>query len=177
MTTSGTRISVASARNLAAIKKLDTLETDRDGLLSLSRAGVQISVSPELLQRAIRVYEGVLGAVLARGWSVKASEAGALRVLVSGASFELAVIEKTESVPGIRVRPGERCPRKPNGTLVVSLTAGNRKSMISDKRGAQVESNLTDLFDKAEVLGAEVRAEHNRVAAIQRERTWNTAVA
>jgi hypothetical protein len=37
--------------HMAAIKKLDTLETDRDGLLRLAQAGVQISVSPELLAR------------------------------------------------------------------------------------------------------------------------------
>ena len=33
---------------LAAIKKLDKLEADRDGLLDLKDAGLQISVSPNL---------------------------------------------------------------------------------------------------------------------------------
>jgi hypothetical protein len=154
---------------LAAIKKLDTLETDRDGLLSLAQAGVQISVSPELLARAIRACNAVLGAALERGWSVEEPDGGALRILVAGGSFELAVTEKTEPAPGIRVRPGERCPRKPNGALVVSLTAGDRKAMISDKRGTRIESKVPDLFAKAEVLGAEVRTEHDRSASIQRQ--------
>ena len=42
--------------------------------------------------------------------------------------------------------------------------------MISDKRGTKVESKLKDLFAKAEVLGAGVRAEHDRRATVQRER-------
>jgi hypothetical protein len=66
---------------LAAIKKLDALETDRDGLLGLAHAGVQISISPELLLRAIRACDGILAVAVERGSSVKANE-GALRILV-----------------------------------------------------------------------------------------------
>jgi hypothetical protein len=157
------------SRHLAAIRKLDSLETDRDRLLSLAHAGVRVSVSPELLRRAIRAYDLVLKDAAERGWSLRTPEGGILRVPVAGGSFELAVTEKTEPIPGIRVRPGERCPRRPNGSFTVSLTSGNRKAAISVKRGAQVESKLSELLDKAESLGKEVRIEHDRNTAIQRE--------
>ena len=67
------------------------------------------------------------------------------------------------------MRPGERRPRRPSGALVVSLTAGYRKVMVSDKKGAQIESKLPELFEKADALAAEVHAEHERIAAIQRQ--------
>jgi hypothetical protein len=155
--------------HLAAIRKLGTLETDRDGLLSLAQAGVQISVSPELLRRAIRACDAVLVVALQLGWPVAAPDGGALRIMVARGSFALGVTEKTEPVIGIRVRPEERCPRRPTGALVVSLTAGDWKAMVCDKRGAQVESKLADLLAKAEVLGREVGSAQDRNTAIRRE--------
>ena len=68
----------------------------------------------------------------------------------------------------VKVRPGERRPRRPTGALAVSLTAGYRKVMASDKRGTHIESKLPDLFMGAEALAAEVHGEHERDAAIRR---------
>jgi hypothetical protein len=79
------------------------------------------------------------------------------------------VTEKTEPLLEVKVRPGERRPRRPTGALVVSLTAGYRKVMVSDKRGTQVESKLPDLFMKAEALASEVHAEHERDATVRRQ--------
>jgi hypothetical protein len=56
---------------LAAIKKLDKLETDRDGLLDLTEAALQISVSPDLLLRGIKAYDAVLRAAAERDWPPK----------------------------------------------------------------------------------------------------------
>jgi len=56
---------------LAAIKKLDKLETDRDGLLDLKQADLQISVSPDLLLRGVRAYDAVLKAAAERAWPLK----------------------------------------------------------------------------------------------------------
>jgi len=160
---------------LAAIKKLDKLEADRDGLLDLKDADLQISVSPDLLLRGIQAYDAVLRAVEERGWPLQIREGVVLRVVVSNEPLELAVAEKTDPIAEIKVRPGERRPRRPTGALVVSLTAGYRKVLVSDKRGTRLESKLPELFEKAEVLAAEVHAEHERIAAIQRqdEIEWN----
>lgn len=161
--------SSASAPPLAAIRKLDKLETDRDGLLDFTPAGLQISVSPDLLLRGIRAYDAVLRMAAERDWPLKISEGVVLRISVSSEHLELAVTEKTDPIAEVKVRPGERRPRQPTGALVVSLTAGYRKVMISDKRGTQIESKLPDLFEKAEALASEVHAEHERIAAIQRQ--------
>ena len=154
---------------LAAIKELDKLETERDGLLDLKQAGLQISVSPDLLLRGIKAYDAVLKAAADRDWPLEIREGVVLRISVSSEPLELAVTEKTEPMSEIKVRPGERRPRRPTGALVVSLTAGYRKVMISDKRGTRLESKLPELFEKAEALAAEVHAEHERIAAIQRQ--------
>jgi|SRR5579863_1689640 len=42
--------------------------------------------------------------------------------------------------------------------------------MASDKRGTHVESKLLDLFVKAEALASEVHAEHERDAAVRRQK-------
>jgi hypothetical protein len=118
---------------LAGFKKLDRLETDRDGLLDLTPAGTHISVSPDLLRRGITAYDAVVRAAAERGWSLKISEGVALRIIVASEPLELAVTEKTEPVAEVKVRPGERRPRRPTGALVVSLTTGYRKVMVSDK--------------------------------------------
>jgi len=154
---------------LAAIKKLDKLETDRDGLLDFTRAGLHISVSPDRLLRGIRVYDAVLRRAAERDWPLEIREGVVLRVTICGEPLELAVTEKTDPIAEIKVRPGERRPRRPTGALVVSLTAGYRKVMVSDKRGTQIESKLSELFPKAEALAAEVHAEHERIAAVQRQ--------
>jgi hypothetical protein len=52
---------------LAAIKKLDKLETDRDGLLDLKDADLQISVSPGLLLRGLKGYDAVLRTAAKQG--------------------------------------------------------------------------------------------------------------
>src|ERR1035438_296532 len=124
---------------LAAIKKLDKLETDRDGLLDLAPAGLQISISPDLLLRGIRAYDAVLRAASARGWPLEIREGVVLRIMICGEPLELAVAEKTEPMLEVKVRPGERRPRRPTGALAVSFTAGYRKVMASDKRGKQTE--------------------------------------
>ena len=46
-------------QSLARIRKLDRIETDRDGLLDLTPAGLQLSVSPDLLLRGIQAYDAV----------------------------------------------------------------------------------------------------------------------
>ena len=112
---------------LGAIKKLGKRETDRDGLLDLTEAGLQISVSPDLLLRGIKAYDAVLRAAAARGWPLKIREGVVLRIMICGEPLELAVTEKTEPIADVKVRPGERRPRRPTGALVVSLTAGCRK--------------------------------------------------
>jgi len=155
---------------LAAIKKLDKLETDRDGLLDLSEAGFQISVSPDLLLRETKAYDAVLCAAAGRDWPLKITQVAVLRVIISGEPFDLAVTEKTEPIADVKVRPGERRPRRPAGALVVSLTAGYRKVMASDKRGTRIESKLPDLFVKAEALASEVHAGHEIDAAMRRQK-------
>jgi hypothetical protein len=154
---------------LAAIKKLDKLETDRGGLLDFTPAGLQLSVSPDLLLRGIRAYDAVLRAAVERGWALRISEGVVLRIMICGEPLELAVTEKTEPIADVKVRPGERRPRRPAGALAVSLTAGYRKVMVSDKRDTQVESKLSELFEKAEALAVEVHAEHERISATQRQ--------
>lgn len=152
-----------------AVKKLDRLETDRDGLLDLAAVGLQISVSPELLLRAINAYDAALKAAIERGWSIKADEGVVLHIVITGEPLELAVTEKTEPVAGIVVRPGERRSRKPAGALVATLTAGYQKAMISDKRGTRIESKVPDLLSRAEALASEIHAEHERIAETKRQ--------
>jgi hypothetical protein len=141
--------------------------TDRDGLLDLKQEDLQISVSPELLLRAIKAYDAVLRLATERGWPF-ISEGVGPRVLICGEPLQLAVTGRTEPMLEVKVRPGERRPRSPTGSLAVSLTAGYRKVMASDKREAQVESKLLDLLIGAETFAAEVHAEHERDAAVRR---------
>src|SRR5580692_10925287 len=79
---------------LAAIKKLDVLQTDRDGLLDLTPADLHISVSPDLLLRGIKAYDAVLKAASARGWPLEIREGVVLRIMICGEPLELAVIER-----------------------------------------------------------------------------------
>jgi hypothetical protein len=155
---------------LAAIKNLGTLETDRDGLLNLTQAGLQISVSPDLLLRGIRAYDTVLKGAAERCLPFEMADGSVPKILICGEPLEVVVKENTEPVPGIRVRPGERRPQRPTGSLVVSLTAGYRSVKVSDKRARQIESKLPDLFLKAEALATEVHGEHERLAEMQRQR-------
>jgi hypothetical protein len=162
---------------LAAIKKLDRLETDRDGLLDCSQAGFQISVSPDLLPRGIKAYDAVLRTAAERGWLPQINEGSVLRILICGEPFDLAVTEKTGLIADVKVRPGERRQRRPTGALTVSLTAGYRNVMVSDKRGTQIESKLPDLFMGAEALAAEVHAEPKEKRRCEGRKKSNLIVA
>jgi hypothetical protein len=108
-----------------------------------------------------------LKAVAEGGWPL--SEGTVHRIVISSERLELAVTGKTEPIPEVRVRPGERRSRRPTGALVVSLTTGYRKVMVSDKRGTHIESKLSDLSVNANALAAEVHAEHERDAAMRRQ--------
>ena len=68
--------------------------------------------------------DAVLKMAAERDWPLKISEGVVLRISVSTEPLELAVTEKTEPIADVKVRPGERRPRRPTGALVVSLTAG-----------------------------------------------------
>ena len=50
------------------------MRTDRDGLIDLRGTGVQIAVSPELIARAVVLFNAVLKGALERGWMVKPSD-------------------------------------------------------------------------------------------------------
>jgi len=154
---------------LARIKKLDRIETDRDGLLDLTAAGLQISVSPDLLIRGVHVYDAVLKLAAQKGWVIKADDPAHVKLVVCGELLEPAVAEKTDPIAGITVRPGERRPRRPSGALAVSLSAGYEKVSTSDKRGTGIESKLDGLFAKAGVLASEVHARNERLAEMRRQ--------
>lgn len=139
---------------LAAIRNLGTLETDRDGLLDLAQAGLQISVSPDLgsWNQGVRC----------RSEDGRGSELVApTRTLISGIGPVFSVTASSrgslEMIQDQRRRSrqnGERCPRRPTGALVVSLAAGHRKVMVSDKRGTRMESKLPELLTNTEALAA-----------------------
>lgn len=154
---------------LAPIKKLGTLETDRDGLISLRTAGVQILASPELLLRAAKVYDAVLREVAARGWPIHPAEGSYLKVVICEEPLVLAVTEETDPIAGIEVRPGERRPRRPAGRLTVSVSGNFRNAKVSDKRGTQIEAKLPQFFEKVVALAQEVHAENEEHAARHRE--------
>jgi hypothetical protein len=153
---------------LARIRKLGRIETDRDGLLDFTQLGLQIAVSPDVFVRGIQAYDAALKGAVERGWVVKTDDGSRVQIMVSSEPLELAVTEKTEPLSEIKVRPGERRPRRPTGALVVSLTAGYQRAMISDRRGTRVESKLHDLFSKAETLACEVHARNERFAEMRR---------
>lgn len=90
---------------LSAIRKLGTLETDRDGLLDCKEAGLGIFVSPDLLARGIKVYDAILKAAADRRWPVSMTEGSNLRIIIGGEPFELAITEKTDPVPEVRWPP------------------------------------------------------------------------
>ena len=154
---------------LARIRKLDRIETDRDGLLDLSAAGLQISVSPDLIIRGVHAYDAVLKLAAQKGWAIDTDDSAHVKLVVCRELLEPAVAEKTDPIAGITVRPGERRPRRPTGALVISLSAGYEKVSISDKRGTGIESKLHGLFAKAEVLTSEVHARNERFAEMRRQ--------
>lgn len=154
---------------LAAIKKLGNVETDRDGLLDFSGMEVHISVSPDLFVRAVKIYDAVLKEALSRGWIAK-TDSARWQITVSTVPPRLAVTENIEPIPGMLAPPGGRRPRRPTGSLVVSLTAGYQQTAtISDKRGTQIESKLSVLFLRAEALASEVHGERQRMEARRRQ--------
>jgi len=154
---------------VARIRKLDRIETDRDGLLNLTAAGLQISVSPDLFIRGVQAYDSVLRLAAQKGWVIKTDDPAHVKLVVCGELLEPAVAEKTDPIAGITVRPGERRPRRPTGALAISLSAGYEKVSISDKRGTGIESKLDGLFAKAEVLASEVHARNERFAEMRQQ--------
>ena len=155
---------------LSALKKLGKVETDRDGLLDFSGMEVQIAVSPDLFVRAINTYDAVLKEALSRGWITKIADSARWQITVSTVPLRLAVTEKIEPIPGMLAPPGGRRPRRPTGSLVISLTAGYQQTAtISDKRGTRIESKLPTLFLRTEALAAEVHTKNEQDAARQRE--------
>jgi hypothetical protein len=58
---------------LKAVRRVATMETNRDGLIDLRGTGVQIAVSPELIVRGVALCNAVLkGATKRGGWSKRA---------------------------------------------------------------------------------------------------------
>jgi hypothetical protein len=147
------------------------METDRDGLIDLRGTGVQMAVSPDLIVRAVALFNAVLKGATKRGWMVKAgaSPGAHLRVSITGEEMDFIVEEKTEPIPGLLAAPGGRRPRRPTGNLQVTLGSGYHKVSISDKRGTRIESKLEMLFERGEELAVSIRAERDRLAAQQRE--------
>jgi hypothetical protein len=156
---------------LKAVKRVGTIETDRDGLIDLRGTGVQIAVSPELIGRGVVLCNAVLKGATKRGWMVKAgAPPGAyLRVSITGEQLDFIVEEKVEPIPDLRAAPGGRRPRRPTGNLQVTLGSGYHKVSVSDKRGTRIESKLETLFEVGEALAISIRAERDRLAAQQRE--------
>ena len=81
---------------LKAVRRVATMETDRDGLIDLRGTGVQIVVSPELIIRGVVLCNAVLKGATKRGWVIKAvgSPGAHLRVLISGEQLDFIVEEK-----------------------------------------------------------------------------------
>jgi hypothetical protein len=156
---------------LKAVRRVVTMETDRDGLIDLRGTGVQIVVSPELIVRGVVLCNAVLKGATKRGWVIKAggSPGAHLRVLISGEQLDFIVEEKIEPIPGLLAAPGGRRPRRPTGNLQVTLGSGYNKVSVSDKRGTRIESKLETLFEGGEALAISIRVERDRLAAQQRE--------
>src|ERR1700733_7508038 len=83
--------------------------------------------------------------------------------------YKRRAITGSRSVGGSASSTRERRPRRPTGALVVSMTAGYRKGMVSAKRGTPIESKFPDLLVRAEALASEVHADHERDAAMRRQ--------
>jgi hypothetical protein len=147
------------------------METDRDGLIDLRGTGVRIAVSPELIARAVVLCNAVLKGALKRGWMVKPGDSTGARLSVSieGEQMDLAVEEKAEPIPGLHAAPGARRTRGPTGNMQLILGSGYQKASISDKRGTRIESKLDLFYEKGEALAAAIRAERDRIEALQRE--------
>ena len=155
---------------LRVIKRLRSIETDRDGLIDLRATGVQILASPELLLRGVALCDAVLKGGTKRGWLIQTNGSpNHLRVSISGEQFDFVVDEITEPIPGQSAAPGGRRPRRPTGKLRLSLGAGYEKASTPDKRGTLIESKMEAFFEKGEALAASVIAERARIAAQQRE--------
>jgi hypothetical protein len=67
------------------------------------------------------------------------------------------------------VRPGERRPRRPAGSLTISISDSFRSAKVSDKRGTLVESRLPQFFEKAIAFAREVHNQNEERAASKRE--------
>ena len=156
---------------LKAIRRVRTVETDRDGLIDLRASGIQIVVSPELLLRGVVLCDVVLKGATKRGWLIQAngSPDHLLRVSISGEVFDFVVEEITEPIPGHDAAPGARRPRRPTGKLRLIVGSGYQKASSSDKRGVRIESRTAAFFEKGEALAASIIAERARIAAAQRE--------
>lgn len=156
---------------LKAVRRVGTMETDRDGLIDLRGTGVQIAVSPELLLRGVVLCNAFLKGATERGWTAKiaASPGACLRMSINGEQLDFAVEEKTEPIPGLFAAPGARRQRRPTGNLQLTLGSGYQKASISDKRGTRIESKLAMFFEKGEALAVALLAERDRIAKQQRE--------
>jgi hypothetical protein len=79
---------------LARIRKLARIETDRDGLLDLNAAGLQISVSPDVFVRGVQAYHSVLRLAAQKGWLIKTDDPAHVKLVVCGELLEPSVAEK-----------------------------------------------------------------------------------
>lgn len=122
---------------LAAIKKLDKLETDRDGLLDFTEAGLQISVSPDLLLPGIKAYDAVLRAAAARGWPLKITE-GVVPVSVRIVRANLLFIEK-KGLPDARDVPAFKTAR--GAELRPSLSFSTAPPPVRQKQQHNTDCN------------------------------------
>jgi len=84
--------------------------------MSLKTAGIYITVSPELLLRAVKVYDSVLREVTRKAWPIQTTNGVPLKVVICEEPLELAVTEETDPISGVEVRPGERRPRRLAGS-------------------------------------------------------------
>ena len=139
------------------------------GLLCLHTAGFNIAVSSDLFVRGIRVYDKILKGAAERGWSIRQLADACLQVVVDQEPLDFSVTEATEPILNPATRPGYRRPRRPVGALVLAFSTSRGRVTVSDKRGREVESKLSALFEKAAALAAHTRREHEEIAALHRQ--------
>ena len=132
------------------------------------RRGANSSQSRTFVASGQGLRRGSPGSGYARlGHSAK-PVAPCFKIIICDEPLELAVTEETDPIPGIEVRPGERRPRRPAGSLTISVSDSFRSAKVSDKRGTLVESKLSQFFGKAIALAQEVHARNEERAASKR---------
>lgn len=138
-----------------------------------AQALLDVEVSQERLEFALRVMDALLRALERRGLKVKLREKGGRRegtyVVVDGEEVAFGIYERLERVKVPQEHPWDPSSKwQPTGKLALRIYCGN--NLTEDSKRKRLEERLNEFVAKLHQAAA--KHKQNRVEAAERERYW-----